>query len=56
LTFKEIDMTGQELYVLWQHKMAERGVGTDGWDDLEQLDREVWCALATQLLYREDID
>jgi hypothetical protein len=43
-------MTGKELYALYQRKFAERGCQVDDWDDLEQMDRDVWCALAIELL------
>ena len=43
-------MTGRELYALYAQKHRERNSAVDKWDDLDQLERDVWCALATELL------
>lgn len=43
-------MTGKELYALYARKHAERNSDVDVWEDLDQLERDVWCALAIELI------
>ena len=42
-------LTGEELYALYRQKHAALGCSTDEWEYLEQIDRDVWDALAADL-------
>lgn len=43
-------MNGQELYIIYQNKMAEiNNCEVDDWIDLESGDRKAWNAMADEL-------
>ena len=42
-------MTGSELYALHAEEFDSRGCIIDTWDELDELDRSVWDALALKL-------
>jgi hypothetical protein len=43
-------INGQELYTLYREKFKLRGYETDDWNDLEEDNKQVWNALAEDLL------
>lgn len=46
---------GHYLYNRWQHFMVHRGVGTDTWEDLDEIDQGAWNDLADELDLPEEL-
>lgn len=42
-------MTGEELYNRYRAELAERGVGTDSWNELNETDRQAWDAVGKEI-------
>lgn len=45
------DITGEELYRLYEEKSAEEGLVVDPWEDLEDLDRRIWMLMAIEISF-----
>jgi hypothetical protein len=42
-------MTGEDLYRLWEEAHAAENCGVDSWEELDEMTRRVWNAMATRL-------
>lgn len=42
-------MTGKELYELFRKASEENGCQTDTWEDLDDIQQNIWCHMAIML-------
>jgi hypothetical protein len=42
-------MNGQRLFEIYKQKLADEGVDMDGWNDLEDSDRNAWIETAEHI-------
>jgi hypothetical protein len=43
-------MSGEDLYTLYVFAQADEGVDVDPWDRLDEIDQNVWQAVAEQVV------
>jgi len=42
-------VSGRQLYEMYADEMAEQGCDVDAWDDIEDIDKAAWNALAARV-------